>query len=73
MIVKIVQTDGRRFYYNTKFVDAIPNGETMFVWTGSNPVYDPKVPRDKQLANIAPDYCVNGDLIPNNGGTNYYS
>ena len=28
-----------------------------------------KVPgRDKQLANIAPDYCVNGDLIPNNVG-----
>ena len=63
-------TDGRRFYYNTKFVNALGVGETMFLFGHEvlHVVYDHMgrfVGRDKQLANIAADYCVNGDLIQN--------
>ena len=66
-------TDGRRFYYNTKFVDALSVGETMFLFGHEvlHVVYDHMGrfdARDKQLANIAADYCVNGDLIQNNIG-----
>ena len=67
-------TDGRNFYYNTKFVNAISVGETMFLFGHEvlHVVYDHMgrfEGRDKQLANIAADYCVNGDLIRNNIGT----
>lgn len=66
-------TDGRRFYYNTKFIDALSNGETMFLFGHEvlHVVYDHMgrfTGRDKQLANIAADYCVNGDLIQNSVG-----
>lgn len=67
-------TDGRNFYYNTKFVNAISVGETMFLFGHEvlHVVYDHMgrfEGRDKRLANIAADYCVNGDLIRNNIGT----
>ena len=66
-------TDGRRFYYNTRFVDALTVGETMFLFGHEvlHVVYDHMGrfdTRDKQLANIAADYCVNGDLIQNSIG-----
>jgi predicted metal-dependent peptidase len=66
-------TDGRRFYYNTKFVDALSVGETMFLFGHEvlHVVYDHMgrfTGRDKQLSNIAADYCVNGDLIQNTVG-----
>lgn len=66
-------TDGRRFYYNTRFVDALTVGETMFLFGHEvlHVVYDHMGrfdARDKQLANIAADYCVNGDLIQNSIG-----
>ena len=67
-------TDGRKFYYNTKFVNALGIGETMFLFGHEvlHVVYDHMGrfgDRDKQLANIAADYCVNGDLVKNNIGT----
>ena len=67
-------TDGRRFYYNTKFVNALGIGETMFLFGHEvlHVVYDHMGRfggRDKQLANIAADYCVNGDLVKNNIGS----
>lgn len=66
-------TDGRRFYYNTRFVNELSVGETMFLFGHEvlHVVYDHMGRfdgRDKQLANIAADYCVNGDLIQNNIG-----
>jgi predicted metal-dependent peptidase len=67
-------TDGRRFYYNTRFVNALSVGETMFLFAHEvlHVVYDHMgrfENRDKQLANIAADYCVNGDLVQNSIGT----
>jgi len=63
-------TDGRRFYYNTRFINALSVGETMFLFGHEvlHVVYDHMARfenRDKQLANIAADYCVNGDLVKN--------
>ncbi|MGY8866359.1 MAG: vWA domain-containing protein [Methylophagaceae bacterium] len=67
-------TDGRNFYYNTRFINELSVGETMFLFGHEvlHVVYDHMGRfdgRDKQLANIAADYCVNGDLIRNGIGT----
>ena len=67
-------TDGRNFYYNTRFVNELTVGETMFLFGHEvlHVVYDHMGRfdgRDKQLANIAADYCVNGDLIRNGIGS----
>jgi len=63
-----IATDGRYFYYNSRFVDTMPIRQLEFgfghevlhnVYEHMERVGD----RDKQLYNIAADYVVNLDLI----------
>lgn len=66
-------TDGRNFYYNTRFMDKQSVQQTQFVFGHEvlHCVYDHigrRGGRDANLANIAADYCVNGDLIQHNIG-----
>jgi predicted metal-dependent peptidase len=61
-------TDGRKFYYNTKFIGLLTPKETQFLFGHEilHVVYDHmgrRGDRDPQLWNIADDYCVNADLI----------
>ena len=61
-------TDGRKFYYNSEFVNKLSTKETEFLFGHEtlHNVYDHmgrRDSRDPQLFNIAADYCVNGDLI----------
>ena len=61
-------TDGRRFYYNTKFLKQLTPKQIEFLFGHEvlHVVYDHigrRGERDSQLSNIAADYCVNGDLI----------
>ena len=61
-------TDGRRFYYNTKFLQQLSPKQIEFLFGHEvlHVVYDHigrRGDRDPQLSNIAADYCVNGDLI----------
>ncbi len=61
-------TDGRNFYYNSEFVDKLPQKQVEFLMGHEvlHVVYDhmgrcgDRIP---QLYNIACDYCVNADLI----------
>jgi predicted metal-dependent peptidase len=60
-------TDGRHFYYNSRFVDMLKPKEIEFLFGHEvlHCVYDHfgrRGDRDPQLFNIANDYCVNGDL-----------
>jgi predicted metal-dependent peptidase len=60
-------TDGRNFYYNTKFIDMLKPKEVEFLFGHEvlHCVYDHmgrRGDRDPQLWNIADDYCVNADL-----------
>ena len=60
-------TDGRNFYYNSRFVDMLKPKEVEFLFGHEvlHCVYDHfgrRGDRDPQLFNIANDYCVNGDL-----------
>ena len=63
-------TDGRKFYYNSKFIMMLKNEkevEFLFGHEVLHCVYEHigrRIDRkdDPQLANIAADYCVNGDL-----------
>ena len=60
-------TDGRHFYYNSRFVDTLKPKEIEFLFGHEvlHCVYDHfgrRGDRDPQLFNIANDYCVNGDL-----------
>jgi predicted metal-dependent peptidase len=60
-------TDGRNFYYNSRFIDMLKPKEVEFLFGHEvlHCVYDHfgrKGDRDHQLFNIANDYCVNGDL-----------
>ena len=60
-------TDGRNFYYNTRFIDMLKPKEVEFLFGHEvlHCVYDHmgrRGDRDPQLFNIANDYCVNGDL-----------
>jgi predicted metal-dependent peptidase len=60
-------TDGRNFYYNTRFVNMLKPKEIEFLFGHEvlHCVYDHfgrRGDRDPQLFNIANDYCVNGDL-----------
>ena len=60
-------TDGRRFYYNTKFINMLKPKEVEFLFGHEvlHCVYDHfgrRGDRDPQLFNIANDYCVNADL-----------
>jgi predicted metal-dependent peptidase len=60
-------TDGRNFYYNSRFVNMLKPKEVEFLFGHEvlHCVYDHfgrRGDRDPQLFNIANDYCVNADL-----------
>jgi predicted metal-dependent peptidase len=60
-------TDGRNFYYNTRFIKMLRPKEIEFLFGHEvlHCVYDHfgrRGDRDPQLFNIANDYCVNADL-----------
>ena len=61
-------TDGRRFYYNSEFVNNMPLKQLEFLVGHEvlHAVYDHmgrRGNRDPKLWNIADDYCVNFDLV----------
>ena len=61
-------TDGRRFYYNSEFVNKMPLRQVEFLMGHEvlHAVYDHmgrRDNRDPQVWNIAADYCINADLI----------
>ena len=61
-------TDGRRFYYNSEFVNNLPLKQLEFLLGHEvlHAVYDHmgrRGNRDPKLWNIADDYCVNWDLV----------
>jgi predicted metal-dependent peptidase len=60
-------TDGRKFYYNSEFVNALPQKQIEFLVGHEilHVVYDHmfrRDDRDPRLFNCAADYCVNADL-----------
>jgi predicted metal-dependent peptidase len=60
-------TDGRRFYYNSRFINMLSRGELEFLFGHEvlHLVYDHlgrRHDRDPQIWNIADDYAVNADL-----------
>lgn len=61
-------TDGRRFYYNSEFVNKMPLKQVEFLFGHEvlHAVYDHmgrRGNRDPKVWNIADDFCVNADLI----------
>jgi len=67
-------TDGKNFYYNSKFVLSLGNINKVifgFAHEVLHCIYD-HIPRtgerDKKLSNIAQDYVINADLIHHNVG-----
>jgi predicted metal-dependent peptidase len=61
-------TDGRRFYYNSEFVNRMPLKQVEFLVGHEvlHAVYDHigrRENRDPKISNIAADFCVNSDLI----------
>jgi predicted metal-dependent peptidase len=61
-------TDGRKFYYNSEFVNKMPLKQLEFLVGHEvlHAVYDHmgrRGDRLPKLSNIAADYCVNGDLV----------
>lgn len=61
-------TDGRRFYYNSEFVNKMPLKQVEFLFGHEvlHVVYDHmgrRGDRDPKIMNIAADYCVNNDLV----------
>jgi predicted metal-dependent peptidase len=72
--IETIATDGRTFYYNSRFVNALSSGEVQFGFAHEilHVVYDHfgrRESRDHRLANVAADYCVNADLKKHNVGT----
>jgi predicted metal-dependent peptidase len=66
-------TDGRNFYYNSRFIKMLKPKEIEFLFGHEvlHCVYDHfgrRGNRDPQLFNIANDYCVNADLKKHNVG-----
>lgn len=66
-------TDGRHFYYNSRFVDMLRPKEVEFLFGHEvlHCVYDHfgrRGDRDPQLWNIANDFCVNADLVKHRVG-----
>ena len=66
-------TDGRNFYYNTRFIKMLKPKEIEFLFGHEvlHCVYDHfgrRGDRDPQIWNIANDFCVNGDLVKHNVG-----
>lgn len=60
-------TDGRKFYYNSEFINKLPQKQLEFLVGHEvlHVVYDHmgrRGDRDAQLYNVAADYCVNADL-----------
>jgi len=67
-------TDGRKFYYNSRFIDKLKPKEVEFLFGHEvlHCCYDHisrNGDRDKQLFNIACDYAVNRDLVTHRVGT----
>lgn len=65
--IDTLATDGRNFYYNSRFVNALTPGEIQFGFGHEilHVIYDHfgrRENRDPKLANVAADYCVNADL-----------
>lgn len=66
-------TDGKRFYYNSRFIMMLKKKEVEFL-VGHEVLHvvydhmDRRGDRDPQLWNIADDYCVNADLKRHNVG-----
>lgn len=66
-------TDGRHFYYNSRFVMMLSSKELEFLF-GHEVLHvaydhmDRRGSRNGQLHNIACDYCVNGDLVTHKVG-----
>ena len=66
-------TDGKRFYYNARFIMMLRKKEVEFL-VGHEVLHvvydhmDRRGDRDPQLWNIADDYCVNADLKRHNVG-----
>ena len=63
----IAATDGRHFYYNTRFIELLKPKEIEFLFGHEvlHCVYDHfgrRGDRDPMLFNVANDYCVNADL-----------
>jgi predicted metal-dependent peptidase len=73
-------TDGKYFYYNSKFINMLKPGELIFLFGHEvlHNVYD-HLGRSKQnkhnpmLSNIAADYCVNRDLTRQSYWYFYYN
>jgi predicted metal-dependent peptidase len=66
-------TDGRNFYYNTRFIKMLRPKEIEFLFGHEvlHCVYDHfgrRGDRDPQIFNIANDFCVNSDLKKHNVG-----
>jgi len=66
-------TDGRRFYYNSKFINMLDRQEVEFLFGHEvlHCCYDHIArtgERDRQLFNVACDYAVNRDLIAHRVG-----
>ena len=66
-------TDGRNFYYNSRFIQMLRPKEIEFLFGHEvlHCVYDHfgrRGERDPQLFNIANDFCVNADLIKHHVG-----
>jgi len=66
-------TDGRHFYYNSRFVDMLRPKEIEFLFGHEvlHCVYDHfgrRGERDPQIWNIANDFCVNADLVKHRVG-----
>lgn len=66
-------TDGRHFYYNSRFVDMLRPKELEFLFGHEvlHCVYDHfgrRGDRDPQIWNIANDFCVNADLVKHRVG-----
>lgn len=61
-------TDGRKFYYNSEFINKLPPKQLEFLMAHEvlHVVYDHmgrRGDRNPQLFNIAADFCVNADII----------
>lgn len=66
-------TDGRNFYYNSRFIKMLGARELEFLFGHEvlHVVYDHfgrRGSRDPQLWNVANDYCVNADLVKHRVG-----
>lgn len=66
-------TDGRKFYYNSRFINALDQQELVFLVAHEvlHVVYDHigrREERDPRLSNVAADFAVNGDLVKHNIG-----